>query len=356
MAQRFVTQLWETLGGAFAYFLFRLKGLPACLVDDSHPAAAPSKVPGNAPTVSVIIVARSDQQEVHAIAAAKALRYADDKLEILVSRGDHPSHQRNVAAQSAAGDWLYLLDDDSLPDELNLERVAPYLRDPRLAALGGPTLCPAEADSLSRLIHATMAHPFAFGSSSARYRAKGRLRWTSEKELILCNLLIRKEVFLQHDGFDLRLYPNEENALLDRFQRAGYSLAYDPEFTVRRFPRATLFDYIRMLFRYGRGRGEQVRVQPTWNCLENLAPVLLIAGLVTLLMLPPPISWLAGAYPLGAAVGALASRKPKPTLFPMIMLTHAAYALGLVSGLLLPVRASRPYAEPEVVRAKTWTD
>ena len=56
----------------------------------------------------------------------------------------------------------------------------------------------------------------------------GRVRATSEKELILCNLVARREAMLELGGFNEALYPNEENALMDELQKRGGKLIYDP--------------------------------------------------------------------------------------------------------------------------------
>ena len=53
----------------------------------------------------------------------------------------------------------------------------------------------------------------AFGPSRARYAKVGAVRATSEKELILCNMLGRRETLLQHGGFN-------EGAVSERGKRA----------------------------------------------------------------------------------------------------------------------------------------
>ena len=85
-----------------------------------------------------------------------------------------------------------------------------------------------------------MGSQLAFFSSRARYAPVGKLRETSEKELILCNQLARRETVLRHGGFNEALYPNEENALMDDIQKHGGKLLYDPELLVYRRPRRTL--------------------------------------------------------------------------------------------------------------------
>src|SRR5213082_2623628 len=59
------------------------------------------------------------------------------------------------------------------------------------------------------------------GPSRARYTPVGQQRATNEKEIILCNLVARREDVVNLGGFNEALYPNEENALMDQLQAGG---------------------------------------------------------------------------------------------------------------------------------------
>ena len=71
----------------------------------------------------------------------------------------------------------------------------------------GPNLCPPEAPPLEQVFALVLASWLAFGPSRARYAAVGQARETSEKELILCNLLARRQAMLDLGGFNEALYP-----------------------------------------------------------------------------------------------------------------------------------------------------
>src|SRR5439155_5208753 len=112
----------------------------------------------------------------------------------------------------------------------------------------------------------------AFGPSRARYTTVGAVRQTSEKELILCNLVARRPAMLELGGFNEALYPNEENALMDELQKRGGKLVYDPNLLVYRRPRHSLKAFAKMLRTYGRGRAEQFRLHPTFGSALNFVP------------------------------------------------------------------------------------
>jgi len=170
--------------------------------------------------------------------------------------------------------------------------------------VGGPNLCPADAGWMQSLFAVLLGSHFTFGPSRARYVAAGKQRRSSEKELILCNLLIRRSAFEASGGFDEALYPNEENALMERIDEGGGKLWYDPNLFVERFPRATLGSFYKMLFRYGCGRAQQFRRHPSTGSLMNMAPAGFVVYLLWVLWMslgswypPPAIAWWLGAVP-----------------------------------------------------------
>jgi len=323
------------------------------------------------PSVTVIIPARPDELEVRAAAAARRLDYPAERLEIILARGQQPSVQRNSALRTARGDLIYFLDDDSLPLPGNLRVAAEHFRDPQVQMLGGPNLCPPDAPELEQVFALVLGCWLAFGPSRARYAKVGRVRPTSEKELILCNLMARRATLLQHGGFNEALYPNEENALMDQIQKAGGRLLYDPNFVVQRRPRRTLGAFCRMLKTYGRGRAEQFRETPTLGSALNFVPPLFLVYLLTL-----PVSWL---LPLGSAAEAWRVWYHLPLLaygltvwlqvlallpaaglmralcaLPLIVLTHLLYGCGFWRGLF--TRLPPPGARPSVpVKLETLT-
>ncbi len=291
------------------------------------------------PTVTVIIAARPDMAEVRAVAPALKLDYPPDKLEIILARGKQPSVQRNAALRAAAGEIIYFLDDDSRAFPENVRRgVAPFAA-PDVKMVGGPSICPPDAPRLEQAFALTMGAWLAFGPSCARYRKVGAPRATSEKELILCNLLARRDALMELGGFNEKLYPNEENALMDELQKRGGKLLYDPGLIAYRRPRPTFRAYRRMLLNYGRGRAEQFRLHPTIRSAPNFVPPLFCLFLALLPFLPRVCCWSLAAYGAAVLVQALAVVPLKklhwfPAIAGLIFVSHIFYGLGFWRGCL----------------------
>jgi len=295
------------------------------------------------PFVTVVIPTRPGPSEASAVRASRALDYPVDRLEIIVARGKQPSAQRNAAIRAARGDLVYFLDDDSIPPRDNLRRAVANFKDPQVKMLGGPNLCPPGAPMVEKVFALVLASWLAFGPSRARYAAVGELRNSGEKELILCNLLARRDALMASGGFNEALYPNEENALMDELQKRGGKLLYDPAFYVHRRPRPNLKAFGRMLLTYGRGRAEQFRLHPTPGSALNFVPPMFCLYLVTLPFLPAwgliPLAFY-GLALLGQAAALAAGASPIHSLaaIPLMMLTHVLYGLGFWRGLFTSLK------------------
>ncbi|HXJ56129.1 MAG TPA: glycosyltransferase family 2 protein [Verrucomicrobiae bacterium] len=297
--------------------------------------------------VTVIIPTRPGQGEIRAVTAARGLDYPTDRLEIIIARGRQPAVQRNEALRVAQGELIYFLDDDALASAGNLRRALVHFADPQIKIVGGPNLCPADAPRLEQVFAVVLSSWLAFGPSRARYEEVGVVRASSEKELILCNMMARREAVLAAGGFDESLYPNEENALMDQLQKSGATLLYDPEFIVHRRPRPSLRSFARMLMTYGRGRAEQFRLHPTLGSALNLVPPLFCLYLVLSI---PAALWIGPAIfaPLLLYCALLAGQTLVSVVgkgwngllaAPLILASHLLYGLGFWRGVFTELKA-----------------
>ena len=293
-------------------------------------------------TISIIIPVKPGGT-VRALVPLRAATYPADRYEVIIAEGRRPSCQRNRAAAAARGDILYFLDDDSLIEPDNLERLARHFTDPAAAAVGGPSLTPDGDSPLQQAFGLTLSSPLGGGSVRNRYRRTGMVRRTDDSELILCNLAFRKDVFIDSGGLDERLYPNEENELMDRLKAGGHALLHDPDLVVLRSQRATAGAYLRQLYTYGRGRGEQTRITRRGK-IASFLPVFFLVYIITLLFSMP--SWPVWCPLVGylvlvscqAVVAGCAARLVGSGLHLLWTLPalHLCYGAGMIAGLCCP--------------------
>lgn len=309
----------------------------------------------NIPTISVVLPRRSQDSAEQAIQAILQCDYPQEQLEILEEIGENPSQQRNRAAMKAKGEILYFLDNDSIATPGLFAQVAQHYQErDDLAGVGGPNLTPETDNFLQKSFGYALASPFAHFKMAARYKSIGRVRETDEKELILCNLSVRRDIFLQENGLNESLYPNEENEFINRLTRKGYRFLYDPDAVVYRSRRTRIRDFLAQFLRYGRGRAEQLEVEGfSWSSLVFLAPLGLLGYLagclsISLIIIPPwwiffPLL-IYGLYALISTLRLLFHEQdPWPVLLlPLWSLAmHLAYGTGLIAGITRMVLKKR---------------
>jgi len=291
------------------------------------------------PTFSFIIPVKPGGF-VAAIESLRLIAAPPERFEVLIAEGCSPSRQRNAAANEARGEIIYFLDDDSHVAADCLTLCAGIMEDPRVAVVGGPSLTPAGDSLLQQLIGSALSSLLGAGAVRNRYRACGVTRSTSEKELILCNLAIRRSVFIDSGGFDERLYPNEENELLDRIVSRGMKLVHAPGMAVQRSQRRTLRLFIRQMFAYGRGRAQQTLIAGPGTII-GFAPLFFLLYLALLPLLPwtrltltPLIAYLGLVFGFSAAAMIRSASLSRLLLLPLYPLMHISNGWGLLYGLL----------------------
>ena len=154
-------------------------------------------------------------------------------------------------------------------------------------------------------------------------------------------MAIRRNVFLDAGGFDERLYPNEENELLDRISRSGLKLLHIPAMAVHRSQRVSFKAFVRQMFSYGRGRAQQTILAGPPYSLSSFIPLTFFLYVIFLPLLPsavlcklPLLLYLA----LDAtATGVVLYHQRKVflllllTIFPVM---HLSNGLGLLCGFI----------------------
>ncbi|HUS60010.1 MAG TPA: hypothetical protein VMX76_01360 [Nevskiaceae bacterium] len=356
------------------------------------------------PKVSVIIPVKAGREIKTAIAALRQVDYPLELIEVFISRGVNPSRQRNKAAKKAKGEILYFLDNDSEIEKrafkramaIFLGRMGPVkipqtrgfslfpgwlsnliverffsgtIYKGNIGAAGGPNVWWREEPFWASMAGIVLESFFVHFQMAARYRPIGLIHRATEKELILCNLAVRRDIFKKVGGFNESLYPNEENELLNRMEQLGYQLIYHPGVLVFRPRRQSFKALLNAFFHYGRGRMEQIRVEGVWQSLALLSPLVLLFYLLGLVFYHPWFAFLPLILYLGMGFGSalgFAARKKKPYLAiflpSLFLIAHLSYALGLLYGLttdLKRLKGRGKRAKIKVVKVKefgkSWT-
>jgi GT2 family glycosyltransferase len=329
--------------------------------------------------LSFIIIGRNTRECTTALEAVGRVDLSNADAEILLSCGVNPSLQRNRAAEHAQGEYLVFLDNDSIVDRrlvAHLSEVLGVQADAREAGvIGGPAIY--KSKKKGRVFQAVFSSVFALGPFRARYVPMGLVRRVSEFELILCNLIVRRDLFLVAGGFDVTLFPNEENEFLRRVADRT-KFYYHPLAVCVREPPHRLKDFCGQIFRYGMGRARMLLISKQSNEFFKreqtifIIPFLFTTAVLALFFVGLVTGW-HNALPLfvmlgfhlifGFAAATFAAlgygNLSFIFLLPLLFLIcHFTYGLGLVVGFILAIfggRQSLRLDEPTVTVVRRFS-
>lgn len=293
-------------------------------------------------TFSVLIPVKPNS-EVKALESLKNIDYDPKCWEIIIVEGTQPSVQRNKAVDYAQGEIIFFLDDDSEVIPLLFKSVLEFYQDEKVAVVGGPAVMKSTEKGLGRKIGLILKSYFGVFDTRRRWcKANNKPREATEKDLIMCNLSIRREIFLKEGGLNEGLYPNEENEFLHRLKRKGYRLIYNPQTIIYREHHKKIQDFIKTIFRYGRGRAQQNFITPTIKDITYTIPLIFSVYLLTLIFIHSTLFWYLPAIVyvlLNISTScSIAWKERKLTdLFSLpflFLLLHLSYGVGLGFGLV----------------------
>jgi cellulose synthase/poly-beta-1,6-N-acetylglucosamine synthase-like glycosyltransferase len=248
----------------------------------------------------------------------------------------------NAALDIATGDLVARMDThaDYSPSYLQ-ELVRLLVRNDQLVGAGG-AMESAGHGPWGRAIAATLRRPFGMGGAGHRV---GGPAGPVEHVFTGCYW---RDALLAVGGFDERLLANEDFELDARLRKRGGVIWLHPGARSTWYVPESLPALARKMLRYGRYKALTLRLHPSTVRARQLAPALLISGLVGLTLWRPRRGAAVAAAYLGlagaAGAGAAAADGASPwrgALVPPVV--HLAWGSGLLAGL---VRfAHRPGAE-----------
>jgi hypothetical protein len=226
-----------------------------------------------------------------------------------------------------------------------LKRDANTRAEGEVAVVGGPNLTPGNDPPFAQLSGEILASPLATGRTSDRWRRGVVDVNATESKLHGCFLCFRGDLLRRH-LFVETLFPNDENELMSRLRHDGFRLAYVPHCSVQHRRRATLRSHVKQVYVSGRGRGELVRRSGIRGQWPYLVPLVFTMYLLAVAALTTRFPAIAAPLVLYGALAFVLSfsiwRRRRRGIFlwagALMFVSHAAYAVGLLRGLVAAKR------------------
>jgi succinoglycan biosynthesis protein ExoA len=262
----------------------------------------------------------------------------DPRVKLIYNRDKGQAAGLNRAATAAAGTLLIRLDGHTrYADDYVAASLSAW--EPGVA-VGGPMRAEGSTP-WSRATASAMDDTLAIGPAKFHHADQ-----VEDVDTVYLGMFER-EKFVAIGGY--RTFPSgtvEDTDFYRRWRSNGGTVRVDPAIKSWYRPRDTWRGLARQYFRYGRGKAELVWINGRLPSLRPLAPAVLVAGTVVLIVVGFTVSWIPLAA-LGVAwLGALTlvstrANASKIRTGVVAGTMHAAYGTGLWWGLL----SGRPTVE-----------
>lgn len=224
--------------------------------------------PEEYPFVTVIIPVRNRPKAIaDCLESLTRLVYPREKMEVIViddasddntpeivtrypvqiirlDRHSQASYCRNLATRKASGEILAFLDSDCLSGPHWLMEIIPIFNDPANGAAGGLVDSFYNENGLDR-------YEKVKSSLNMGKRPKNSMEGDLFLYVPTCNMLVRKEVFLDIGGFKEDLFIGEDVDFCWRMQDRGFHLEYRPVGRIFHKHRNRIKDFCSRRFDYG---------------------------------------------------------------------------------------------------------
>ncbi len=247
---------------------------------------------------------------------------------------------RNLGWKAAKHLLIWFIDSDCVAELDALDRLLPGMSDPQVGGVGGSYGNMATDSLLGCLIHEEIVE---------RHRAMPK----RVNFLATFNVLYRRQVLEQVDGFDERFLKGQDAELAFRVMEAGYELRFEIESRVKHFHPTRLRGYLRTQRQQGywrvwlhlRHRGHS-KGDSYSSLLDHAQPILavLVVAMLPLMFVPlPHVRWIAPALLLLLGLATIPMtlrllarlREPRYLLYGVMSFARAFWrGIGMVHGTL----------------------
>jgi len=229
-----------------------------------------------------LVIPLAPYRKAEIVESIKKLEYPKGEIQVIIIKGINPSKNRNYGAERSSGEIIGFLDDDAIIEKDFLNKVDDFFNKyPEIDIVGGPQLTPYDETGFALISGYALSSKFGSAGSSARYKKMKLNLNADEKSLTSANLFVRREV-MKKIRFDPNLWPGEDPKFIADAKKAGFKVAYCPDFVIYHRRRSSIKGLVKQIFNYGKARPFKESFLKTLRMPVFLIPMAFLFYLIVL--------------------------------------------------------------------------
>ena len=290
----------------------------------------------------IIVIDGNSKDSTQLIIRAYQEKHENIHLFIEFKRGT--ASGRNAGVRASAYDYVAFIDADCVAPQNWLEILideycAATKSDKRIVAVGGVNFPPKGSDNFLKALN--IAQDSFIGSfNSVQGRKFKEQRYVSS--LSNLNVLYLKRAIIEIGNYDESLVSDAEDAELNfRLEKTGWRFLFVPRSFVWHKMRPNAGQWLKNMFRYGRGRARLLKRYPDMWCISYVLPIAFAFAMISILLSVASSFFLApmAYFPIVTAISIRQCIRKNSIhltfhVFAVFIIQHLGYAAGEVYGLL----------------------
>lgn len=267
-------------------------------------------------------------------------------IHLLDNKKKYQVYGLNLAIKEAKGNIIVRTDAHASYPKGYVQKCVELLEKTGAMNAGG-IMKPKGVPTLQSAVASAMQHPLGVGD--AKFHLGNFSGWVDTVYLGA----FPKKVFNQIGLFDTNCRTNEDAEFNLRILKAGGKIYLDNSLKIEYTPRASLSDLAHQYFNYGKGRSYTTLRHKKITSWRQVAPVILVLGLITSLILGfwiPAFFSVIPLYWFTLTISGLLTPRKKHIPFPqriilgtLFFIMHTSWGVGFLSYLL-----SHPFIKTKV--------
>jgi GT2 family glycosyltransferase len=206
-----------------------------------------------------------------------------EKIQVIKNTGAGPSSARNCGVKECQSSYIAFFDSDCIVDKRCLTELVRAIEEyPDAAGSGGIQLLPSDATPFQKMVYVFLKKAGFIAEYSRTDNNMQSLKKVNHNPS--CNVVYKRDKFLEINGFLENLWPGEDVELDYRLVRSGYKLIWNPQAIVYHYRVRNTEQFSRMMFRYGRAQGQLVQMYGLFRNVQYV-PFLIMVMIVAMVFL-----------------------------------------------------------------------